>query len=449
MRLSNSASKRTVGEVAKFVIEGRRPLMGVLPVFGSKNAALPLLTATLLTEQPVTISNVPELRDVSHMLIMLESMGARIERHGTTVVVSAHTIDSLHLPGELVGKLRGSILLLGALLGRLRAVTLPRPGGDIIGARPIDVHLDALRQLGAHIVEDGESLSIDASHLAPGNVILREFSVTATENVLLLAATLPGKTTIHIAAAEPHVVALCGLLRLMGATIGGAGTHTITVEGSRLRGAQFTNIPDMLEAGLFILLGAVTGSHLAIEPVPIDTLQLFFKKLDDIGVDYTVDAERQRVTVRPSTLRAFRMQSLPYPGIPTDLQAPFAVVASQAHGSSLIHDPLYEDRFKHIAELQKMGARAYVCDPHRVIVEGPSRLSGREIPGLDIRAGATLIMAGLAAQGQTVIHGAEVIERGYAHLPERLRAVGASITRIAEKEREKFAAPDSVAQGVS
>jgi UDP-N-acetylglucosamine 1-carboxyvinyltransferase len=208
-------------------------------------------------------------------------------------------------------------------------------------------------------------------------------------------------------------------------------THTIVVEGSAsLHGADFTNILDMLEAVLFILMAAAAQSPLTIENVPVDDLLLFFKKLDDIGVAYTIDREAGVVTVDPTPeLSAFKMQSLPHPGIPTDLQAPFAVLATQARGTSLIHDPLYEDRFKHIIELQKMRARAVICDPHRVVIEGPQKLIGRTIPSLDIRSGATLIMAGLVAEGETVIQQAEIIERGYAQLVERLQAVGAQITR--------------------
>ncbi|HLD26164.1 MAG TPA: UDP-N-acetylglucosamine 1-carboxyvinyltransferase, partial [Candidatus Andersenbacteria bacterium] len=224
------------------------------------------------------------------------------------------------------------------------------------------------------------------------------------------------------------VVALGELLTRLGARVTGAGTHTITVEGTLERGgATVTNIPDMLEAGLFILLGAVCAEDLVIENVPLTHLPLFFKKLEDIGVDFSIDQAKNQVRVRQSPLQSFSMQSLPHPGIPTDLQAPFAVVATVAPGSSLIHDPLYEDRFRHINELQKMGGRAVVCDPHRVIIQGPVRLHGTEIDSLDIRSGATLIMAGLVAEGQTIIHGAEVVERGYERLAERLQAIGAAI----------------------
>lgn len=416
--------------MAKFVIEGGRRLSGSIPVYGSKNAALPLLAASLLTSDTLRLTNIPKIRDVEKLISILEDLGVKVGQLDETVILSAKNIFPENLPAEAVGALRGSILLMGALLGRAKRVQLPRPGGDIIGARPIDAHLDAFRQLGAKVGEEGDAVSIDGSSMKAGPVVMREFSVTATENIMMTAASLPGTTTIHIAAAEPHVVALSELLNLMGARIEGAGTHTIIVQGRpSLRGATYTNIPDMLEAGFFILMAAATRSELTVEKVPVGDLKLFLKKIDDVGIAYTVNEESARIMVRPSKLRAFNVQSLPYPGIPTDLQAPFAVVATQAYGSSLIHDPMYEDRFKHIAELQKMGAKAVVCDPHRVVLEGPSKLTGCEITSYDIRSGATLVMAGLAARGQTVIHQAEIIERGYADLIERLKGVGAVVYR--------------------
>ncbi|MFH1353787.1 MAG: UDP-N-acetylglucosamine 1-carboxyvinyltransferase [bacterium] len=416
--------------MAIFVIEGGNKLSGSLSAYGSKNAALPLLAASLLTSDTLKLDNIPAILDVKKLISILKSLGVEVSRSDNAVTLTAGRVDPGALSNNLVGELRGSILLMGALLGRNKKMQLPRPGGDVIGARPIDVHLDAFTQLGAHVDESEEAVIIDGERMKAGVVVMREFSVTATENVLLTAAKLPGETTIHIAAAEPHVVALAELLNAMGANIEGAGTHTITVQGqTKLGGATYTNIPDMLEAGFFILLGAVTQSELVIENVPVDHLRLFFKKLDDINVSYTVDEEAGRVIVHPSKLRAFKMQSLPHPGIATDLQAPFAVMATQASGSSLIHDPMYEDRFKHIAELKKMGARAVVCDPHRVVIEGPTKLAGKEISSLDIRSGATLVMAGLVAHGQTIIHQAEIIERGYADLTKRLQKAGAIIAR--------------------
>ncbi|MCE9642746.1 MAG: UDP-N-acetylglucosamine 1-carboxyvinyltransferase [Candidatus Andersenbacteria bacterium] len=409
-------------------IEGPAKLFGEIEVYGSKNASLPLLAATLLTEDEVVLRNMPRISDIDRVADIYASLGVQMRREGDVVTVHAQNVDEDHIAQDLVGQLRGSILLLGALLGRKRSVVLRRPGGDVIGARPIDAHLDAFTQLGAIVEDDGEMVRIDGKHMHAGNVVLREFSVTATENVLLVAATLPGTTTISIAATEPHVVALCELLEKMGAKIDGKGTHTIVVTGSeKLSGAEFTNIQDMLEAGFFILLAAATKSELTVKNVPLQDLLLFFKVCDEIGIKYAISGKD--VTVHPAELKSFSVQALPYPGIATDLQAPFAVIACVAEGNSMIHDPMYEGRFKHIMELQKMGARAVVCDPHRVVVTGPTKLTGRRIPGLDIRSGATLVIAGLVATGETIIDQAEHIERGYADLVGRLQKLGAKITK--------------------
>lgn len=407
-------------------IQESHGLSGEIPVYGSKNASLPLLAATLLTKETVTLHNIPSIRDLFSMKEIMTSLGAGVEQDGTTVRITASHLETSGISSDAVGQLRGSILLLGALLGRNKAVTLPLPGGDIIGARPIDAHLDAFEQLGAHVTATDDAVTIDGKDMKAGKVVLKEFSVTATENVLLAASTLPGTTIIHIAAAEPHVVALCDLLRAMGASITGDGTHTITITGKEiLSGAEVTNIPDMLEAGFFILLAAATHSKLTVTNVPVDHLLLFFKKCEEIGIQYEISGST--VVVSPSELKPFKVQVLPYPGIPTDLQAPFAIIATQASGSSLIHDPLYEGRFKHIFELEKMGAKAVVCDPHRVIINGPTQLTGRRIPSLDLRSGATLIIAGLLAKGTTTIDQAELIGRGYANIVDRLKAIGANI----------------------
>lgn len=418
--------------MSHFVITGQRKLTGELPIYGSKNAALPLLTAALLTDEPITYHNIPPILDVKKLLPILQALGVAVayDESANTVVMRAQTITPDALPAEQVGLLRGSILVMGGLLGRTKYLKMPRPGGDIIGARPIDAHLDAFRQLGAAIHEEKGVVTVNGNDMRAGRVVLPEFSVTATENTLLVAATLPGTTTIEIAAAEPHVVALADLLNRMGARVTGAGSHTITVQGKeKLSGASTTNIFDMLEAGSFILLGAVTQSDITVTHAPVNDLLLFFKKLDEIGVDYTVNEQQQTVQIRPGPLNAFRMQALPHPGIATDLQAPFTVLATQASGSSLIHDPMYEGRFRHIHELQKMGASVIVCDPHRVIIHGPTPLHCHRIPSLDIRSGITLLIAALAAEGETIIDEAEIIDRGYANITDRLQAIGADIKR--------------------
>lgn len=410
----------------RIVINGGKKLSGQIEVRGAKNAALPLIAASLLTREKVTLRNVPRIVDVKSLLGILESMSVSVKGQEDTYEIEARDLVSENLQQEQVGKLRGSILLLGALLGREKRAILNEPGGDIIGARPIDVHFDGLSQLGAVIERKGNLILVDGKNMRAGKVVLSEFSVTATENIMMVAATLPGKTTIHIAAGEPHVVLLAEMLEKMGAKVRGAGTHTIEITGkNELAGAEVMIIPDMLEAGLLILIAAATKSEVEIQEVPVHDLELFIKKMQEIGVKLEITGENVRVF--PSELKGFKVQTLPQPGIATDLQAPFAVLATQAIGASLIHDPMYESRFKHCEELVKMGARITVCDPHRVIIHGPSVLFGSHISSPDIRSGATLIMAGLAANGRTVIEGAEIMERGYEDLPGRLRKLGADI----------------------
>lgn len=420
-----------VNAMSLFKVIGKQPLSGEISVLGSKNAALPLMAATLLTKETVTISNIPPIRDVVHMQEILVSLGAKTELdENDTLTVTAASISQENIAMDTVRALRGSILLLGALLGRNKKVTLPLPGGDIIGARPIDAHIDAFRQLGVIADTQEDAVTLDGTSMKAGRVVLSELSVTATENALLVAATLPGETTIELAAAEPHVVALADLLSRMGAHIEGAGTHRITVSGGELHGAEFTNIPDMLEAGFFILLGASAKASITVKNVPIHDLLVYFKILDNVGVTYEIETSNGitgDVKVTPSELQSFSIKTLPFPGLATDLQAPFALLATQTPGNSLIHDPMYEARFRYISELQKMGAKAVVCDPHRVIITGPTQLKGRKIPSLDIRAGATLLMAGLIAEGETIIEHAEIIERGYARLPQRLQGIGAQV----------------------
>lgn len=422
--------------MSTITIQGKKTLSGSIPAYGSKNAALPLLAASILTQEEVVMANIPPITDCMRMEEIISSMGGTIIREKDTVIVHAKTINPERINTKTVGALRGSILLLGALLGRLRQVNLQKPGGDIIGSRPIEAHLDAFRQLGARIHEHKDSIIIDGSAMRPAHIILSEFSVTATENMLLVCSTLPGTSVIHIAAAEPHIEMLATMLECMGAHIEGAGTHTITVQGKKeLSGASVANIPDMIEAGTFLLLGAISGSEITVRDVPVLNLHLFLHTLETIGINVDLIGKpagpsgRVDARIAGGTPSPFHIKALPYPGLPTDLQAPFAVLATQAHGTSLIHDPMYEGRLKHIYELQKMGADAIICDPHRVIINGPTPLHGSTIPSLDIRSGVTLMIAGLIAEGTTVIENAEQIDRGYANIVERLSALGADITR--------------------
>lgn len=410
-------------------ITGGRKLEGVIPVMGMKNAATPLLAAALLTEEACLFENVPAITDVTKVLRLIESLGASVEQEGNTVRVRAKTLSDHTLDKALVESIRSSVLLLGPLLARFGSVTLPMPGGCIIGNRPIDAHLAAFTQLGADVALAKDVVRIEGKHLRAATVILPEFSVTATENALMLASALPGRTVIKLAAAEPSVQDLGAFLQALGVEITGIGTHTLTVRGvDRFGGAQHTVIPDMLEVGTFLVAAAMTRGRVILRGMEPEHCDAILERARHIGVDWSFQGTDLLIE-QSSRLRAFRLKTMPYPGFPTDLQAPFAVLATQAQGTSLIHDPLYDGRMGYVQELVKMGANATVCDPHRVLVSGPTPLYGQEIRGLDLRAGATLVLAGLIAQGETLLRGAEIIDRGYERLDERLRAVGAQMVR--------------------
>lgn len=409
--------------------------MGSVAISGSKNAATPLIAATLLTTEPCTLRGVPRIRDVLKMLEILENLGATVkwnDEHTVVVSTKGVQVKRLSLPEvrDAIISMRSSILLVAPLLVRFGSVTLPEPGGDIIGRRPLDTHFHALRSLGASVtVHRREGYTIVSEGLKGTVIILPELSVTATENVLMASLGARGKTTIHLAAQEPHVVQLTRVLQQMGAVIEGVGTHTLTVTGrKKLRGFDVTVIPDELEAITFALAGVLTHGELLIHPVKPENILLPLQVLQAIGASVDMDGETLRVR-SSHRLKAFSIKALPAPGFSSDLQSPFGVLATQCAGPSLIHDPLYEGRLGYVNELLKMGANAIICDPHRVLITGPTPLVGTEIQSLDIRSGATLLLAGLIAQGQTIIHNAQLLDRGYEQIDQRLNALGASIGR--------------------
>lgn len=404
---------------------------GRIQVAGMKNAATPIIAACLLTSEPCVLRNIPRIKDVFRMLEILQGLGVKVDWLGDhALFMEAKSVSCQALSKDLIAAMRSSILLLGPLLARCGEIELPEPGGCIIGNRPIDTHLYALEQLGATVSRQNGTYQFRAEHLKGATIILPEFSVTATENVLMAAVMAQGTTVIKLAAAEPHVQDLISFLQKMGARIQGAGTHTLVIEGVKeLRGAEHVIIPDQIEIGTFAVAAAATGGQVEIAPVIPKHLEIILLKLKHANVNYQVD--KDKLLIKKSTdLRAFRLQALPYPGFPTDLQAPFGVLATQCTGTSLIQDPLYEGRMSYVSELVKMGANAIVADPHRVVINGPTPLYGQEIKSFDLRAGATLVIAGLIAQGETIINEAEIVDRGYEDIDGRLRAVGAEIERI-------------------
>jgi len=416
----------------KFVIYGGKPLEGIIEVGGAKNAATPILAATLLTNETCRISNLPLVEDVFRMIEILKGMGAEIKWLGKRIVeIRCKNIDPSKIDFSKVKKMRSSVLLIGPLLARFGSVKICRPGGDIIGARPIDVHIHAFKDLGAEVSCQGDWFYFKAKKLKPNKVILREFSVTVTENILMASSLIPGKSEISIAACEPHVLDLIKFLKKMGARIKAPSPHSFTVEGSeKLKGVSHTVIYDPVEAGNYIIAAAVTRGKVLVKNVNPLHLELVLAKLKDFGLEMEIRKNEILVNPLKKRLRMDKIQTLIYPGIPTDLQSAFGVLATQARGTTLIHDPLYENRLKYLEELNKMGAEIIIADPHRAIINGPSVLHGREINSYDIRTGASLIITGLVARGKTVINDIYQIDRGYEGIEEKLQKLGADIKRV-------------------
>ncbi len=418
--------------MSQFLIHGGVSLNGEVTVSGMKNAATAIIAATLLTKDECRLHNVPRIADVERMLDILKSLGAKVEWVGkNSVSIICADVRQVLLPKEAIKSMRSSVLLLGPLLARFKEIDLPEPGGDIIGNRSLDTHLVALAALGAEVHKYNGSYKLRAKKLRGAYIVLSEFSVTATENALMTAVLSEGETEIKIAAAEPHVQDLSGFLRAMGADIAGDGTHTLRAKGKRsLHGAEYTIISDVIEAGTFIVAALLTKGEVEVKGVNPNHADIVWTLLKSIGAKLEVKNDAVKVSPLQKILRPLKLQTLPYPGFPTDLQAPFGVLATQCQGASLIHDPMYEGRLGYINELIKMGANAVICDPHRVLITGPTPLCGREITSFDLRAGATLILAGLIAEGETLIHDAQIVDRGYERIEEKLSALGANIKRI-------------------
>ena len=418
----------------QFIIHGGRPLKGEIEVRGAKNAAFPILAATVLAKGNYQILNVPLIEDVFRMIEILESMGARISWQGKRkLLIRTNNIEPSKVNKDLILQLRGSVLFFGPLLARFGQISFPQPGGCIIGARPIGTHLDAFSQLGVKIIPQKDSFHLELKKpLKEGlTVTLNELSVTATENILLFCSNFPVRTTLKIADCDYQVLELIRLLRKMGVKIRWSSPHTLFIQGrKRLKTAKHNLIYDPIEAGTFIIMAAATKGNVLVKNVELSFLDLPLKKLMDFGVPLKI-ISKKAVRVLPwKTLKIDKIQSLPYPGIPSDLQSAFGVLATQAKGTTIIHDPLYEGRLKYLEELNKMGAKIFFADPHRATIEGPTPLFGAELGPLDLRGGAALIIAGLIAKGKTVINNIYQVDRGYEKIEERLQKIGADIKRV-------------------
>ncbi|HEV8303359.1 MAG TPA: UDP-N-acetylglucosamine 1-carboxyvinyltransferase [Gemmatimonadales bacterium] len=419
-----------------FSVTGGRALKGTIRPAGNKNAALPILAATLLADGPCRIDNVPHIRDVETMLALLEHLGAEVRWPAANVVdVDAARAEPRALDPKLCARIRASILLAGPMLARFGRVNLPPPGGDVIGRRRVDTHFLALEQLGAEVTV-GDAYKLEGK-LTGADIFLDEPSVTGTENALMAAVLARGTTVLRNAASEPHVQDLARFLAAMGAHIGGIGTNALTIEGGApLHAAPYTIGPDHIEIGSFIGLAAVTNGALTIEGVRGDDLRSTLLAFERLGVrprlDGTtlfVDADQER-RIRPDLGgHVPKLEDGPWPAFPADLMSIAIVVASQCEGLLLVFEKLFESRLFFVDKLIGMGARIVLCDPHRAVIAGPSKLRAQVVESPDIRAGMAMLLAALAAQGDSVIHNIGQIERGYEHIDERLRALGAQIER--------------------
>lgn len=415
----------------RFIVSGGYPLKGEISVSGSKNAALPILAATLLSDEPFIIRNVPDIEDVRTMVALLKTLGKGISMSGNTVTLWKTPAKYSKLPDKLICKMRGSVVLMGAMLARFGKVDITHPGGCVIGKRPFDTHLHAFTQFGAEDESSVDRLKLILKNHRPGKIILREMSVTATENMLLLASLTPGVTEIHLAALEPHVSDLCVFLQKMGVKINGVGTHTLKVTGAKtLRGTSHTVCPDYLEAGTYVLAAAVTRGEVTVKDFHPEDLISFFNLLEAVGVPFEISG--QSVKINPAeNLRALPvLQTSVFPGFPTDLQAPFAVLLTQCEGESKIFETLFSSRLNYLSEFTKMGAKVKILNEHEAVVQGPTSLKGAKVMSCDIRAGAAMILAALAAKGQSEIMEIHYIDRGYERLDEKLRLLGGKIERV-------------------
>ena len=423
----------------QFVIEGGFPLSGTITPFGNKNAALPLLAATLLTDETVVLKNAPPIGDVLTLIKLLQDLGVSVQHTSRVeLTASAASLSKTALNPDLCRKARGSFLLAGALLARHGRATMPRPGGDKIGRRRLDTHLRALEALGARIQTNHVYEMWAPDGLAGADIFLDERSVTGTENVIMASTLAEGTTVIRNAACEPHVQELCNLLNAMGARISGVGTNELTIEGvTTLGGGEHTIGPDYMEVGSFIGLAAVTNGEVRIRDAAPHHMRRSLMVFERLGVEVVVDGEdilvpdNQRLEIVRDVGDAIpKIFDDPWPGFPADLMSIAIVVATQARGTVLFFEKMYESRLFWLDWLIEMGAEIILCDPHRAVIVGPSKLYGERITSPDIRAGMALLIASLCAEGQSVIRNIEQIDRGYDCIDERLRALGARIERV-------------------
>jgi UDP-N-acetylglucosamine 1-carboxyvinyltransferase len=427
----------------KFIIQGGYPLSGEVTPSGNKNAALPLLASCLLTNEPVILHNVPEIRDVQDMIALLQSLGVQVGKiNNHTWKIQASDIRPADLSPDLCRRIRASILLAGPMVARTGELKLPPPGGDVIGRRRVDTHILAIRSLGAQADFDRSNrvFEFKSKGLTGADILLDEASVTATENAIMAAVTAKGNTILRNAASEPHIQELCQFLNCMGANIENIGSNTLLIHGvDHLHGGEFTIGPDYLEVVSFIGAAVLTHSSIKINNAGSHYLGMIRLVFGRLGVEWEVDGDKiiipdqQKLIVEPDLGDAIPVINvMPWPSFPTDLMSIAIVVSTQSKGSVLFHDWMYPSRMFFTDKLVSMGAQIVLCDPHRCIVQGPTNLYGEKLESPDIRAGMALVLASLAAEGQSVIRNVGQIDRGYERIDEKLRALGARIERASE-----------------
>ena len=423
----------------QYIIKGGNPLVGEVEIGGAKNAALAILAAAIMTDETVHIENLPDVRDINVLLEAIKEIGATVDRIGPTEVkIAGATIGNITVEYEYIKKIRASYYLLGALLGKYKNAEVPLPGGCNIGSRPIDQHLKGFRALGASVDIIHGAVVAKAEHLTGKHIFMDMVSVGATINVMMAAAMAQGNTTIENAAREPHVVDVANFLNSMGANIKGAGTDVIRIKGvEKLHRTEYSIIPDQIEAGTFMFAAAATGGDVTVKNVIPKHLEATTAKLEEIGceVEEFDDAVRVRA---PKRLHRTHVKTLPYPGYPTDMQPQIAVTLALAEGTSIVTESIFENRFKYADELSRMGANIKV-EGNSAIIDGVKKLTGARVSAPDLRAGAALVIAGLAADGITVVDDIVYIQRGYENFEDKLRSLGAEIERVSnEKEIQKF-----------
>lgn len=419
-----------------FVVEGGTPLRGEIRVDGAKNATLPILAAAVLTEETVRLHDVPEITDVKHMADILTMLGCQVTRKNGDMTVTCAGLHTWEMPDQLSKQIRSSIFLLGPILARFHKATVTFPGGCEIGLRPIDLHLSGLRCLGVKIEEEGGLIHCDGSSMHAGEVHFDYPSVGATENVMMAAVLVPGITTIHNPAREPEIVDLQNFINAMGGCVRGAGGHAIEIEGvSCLHGTEWTPMPDRIVAGTLLAAAAVTGGEITLTNAPESDMVAVTAKLREMGCRIA-EAPGRIALSAPQRLTAFgQLQTQPHPGFPTDMQVQMLALLAVSEGTGVITENVFENRFTHAGDLNRMGAHI-LCTGRTAVVRGVRELYGARVTARDLRGGAALVLAGLKAHGETYVEHAELIDRGYDHLERQLTELGANIRRVSGEATE-------------